>query len=482
MKSTVEALEGNKVKLSVEVEAAEFEKAVDSAFRRIAREVRIPGFRPGKAPRKVLEARLGTEYARNEALREALPEYYSEAVRTHDVDVIDSPEIDITAGEDAGDVSFDAVVEVRPSVTLAGYADLRVTVERPEVTDDELERRIDAFRTQFSELVEVDRPADEGDHVTIDIAGSLRDEPLPGLTADGYLYEIGSSGILPEVDDHLIDASTGDVLEFAAAHPDPDEDDELWFRIEVKDVKERVLPELTDEFVSEHTEFDGADAYRADLTDRILRQKRAEVRMTFRHRVGEAVAELVVDEIPEALVRHEMDGQLQNMAMRLSAQGLSIEQYLSVTGRNPDDLRAELRSAAEPAARLDLALRALAEAEAIEVTDEEVDAEFAQFAERMGVDLGQVREQFESGGQVSAVRSDLRKQKAFEWLLEQVHIVDTDGNPVDRAELEAADDEADDEAGDTDEAAPAGATQPVATAPGDTTTDDTDDTDGKDDE
>ena len=234
------------MKVSVEVDEAEFEKAIDTAFKRIAKEVRIPGFRPGKAPRRVLEARLGPEYGRSEALREALPEYYVEAVKEHEVDVIASPEFDITDGADAGAVSFDAVVEIRPTITLAGYDALTVTLTSPVPTDDEVDERIDAFRSQMGELADVERPAQEGDHVTIDIEGSLDEEPLPGLTAEDYLYEIGSGNILPEVDAELTGASAGDELDFEAEHPDPDEDEPLVCHFVVRSVKEKVLPHHTD--------------------------------------------------------------------------------------------------------------------------------------------------------------------------------------------------------------------------------------------
>ena len=171
VKTSVTELEDNKVKLSVEVDEQEFESALDAAFRKIAREVRIPGFRPGKAPRRLLEARLGEGVARGEALRDAIPDYYAKAVREHDVDVIAAPEIDITDGEEQGPIAFDAVVEVRPVVTVPGYESLRVTLPRPAATDEEIDAQIDRMRRQYAELETVERPAAEGDVVTIDVEG-----------------------------------------------------------------------------------------------------------------------------------------------------------------------------------------------------------------------------------------------------------------------------------------------------------------------
>src|SRR5688572_22186150 len=192
MKTSVEPLEGNKVKLSVEVEEQEFESRIDATMRRIAREVRIPGFRPGKAPRRLLEARMGKASVRQEAMRDALPELYAQAIRENEIDAIAAPEIDITSGGDEGPIQFDAVVEVRPLLQLAGYQGLRVTVPRPGVTDDDLQRQIDRLRQPFGELRAVTRPAQDADHVTIDIAALKDGEPVDSLTATDFLYEVGS--------------------------------------------------------------------------------------------------------------------------------------------------------------------------------------------------------------------------------------------------------------------------------------------------
>src|ERR1700730_14457187 len=181
MKTVVEPLEGNKVKLSVEIDAQEFEQALEAAFRKIAREVRIPGFRPGKAPRRVLEARMGKEAARQEAIRDSLPDYYARALRDHEVDAIAPPEIDITAGQESGSVTFDAVVEIRPQLKIAGYGGLRVTVPDPEVSEDEIQAQIDRLRNNFGELSPVSRPARDHDHLTIDLKGTRAGETLPGM-------------------------------------------------------------------------------------------------------------------------------------------------------------------------------------------------------------------------------------------------------------------------------------------------------------
>ena len=455
MKTSVESLEGNKVKVSVEVDEDEFETAVDSAFKRIAHEVRIPGFRPGKAPRKLLEARLGAGVAREEALREALPGYYAEAVREHEVDVIAAPEIDITDGEESGAVTFDAVVEVRPKVTVDGYRDLTVEIPAPVPGEDEIDAQVERLRDQFGELETVERPATTGDHVRIDIAGSVDGEPVEGLTADDYLYPLGSEGIVPEIDARLTGAKVGDILEFDAAHPDPDEDATLHFRVLVKEVKEKVLPEVTDEWANEASEFDTVEELRDDYRSRMARVRAAQSAMAAQARTAEALAGLVDLEPPEPMVTAEMQDQLQNLAMRLQAQGMDLDQYAAITGQEPEAMVAELREGAEQAVRIDLALRAVADAEGIEVTEAQLDEEYERLAERFGESVDDVRHQFEHHAGTAGLRADLRKRAALEWLVDQVALVDEDGNEVDRALLEPPDDDAADaEDADAEDADP----------------------------
>jgi trigger factor len=436
VKSTVEALEGNKVKLSVEVDQSEIDKAIDGAFKRIAREVRIPGFRPGKAPRRVLEARLGLDMARQEALRDALPEWYAQAVVENDVDVIAAPEIDITAGAEDGDVVFDAVVEVRPKINVAGYQSLRVPVPSPIVTDEDVDAQLERLRGQFGELQTVERPARDGDHVSIDIAGSVRDEPIDGLTADDYLYEVGSASIVPEMDDQLRGAKVGDILVFDAEHPDPDEEDAISLRILVKEVKEKVLPDLNDEWANEASEFETVEALRDDFRTRISAVKRVQSQLALRQGVIAELVKLVDDEPPEALVDMEVDRRARDLVHRLQHQGASVEQYLMATGKTGDQLTDELKEQALEAVKADLALRAVTEAEGITADDTEVDAEVERLAAQLEQKPQKLRKELERGGQIEAVRSDVTRGKALEWLADHAEVVDEDGNVIDRALLE----------------------------------------------
>jgi len=468
VKTSVEPIEGNKVKVSVEVDEQEFDKAIDAAFKKLSREVRIPGFRPGKAPRRVLEARIGPEVGRGQALQDSIPEFYARAVTENEVDVIAAPELEITEGEESGPVAFEAVVEVRPVVQVPGYGSLRVTIESIAPDEEQVAEQIQRLRTQFGELTEVDRPAVEGDFVTIDIAGSQDGEPIAQLTAEDYLYEVGSGGILPEVDEHLVGATSGATLAFDAALPgatppsaesddedadgdddeDEDEDDEtppgLQFEVIVKDIKERVLPDLDDTFASEASEFETLAELEDDLRNRSVAVKKVQAQMALRERTGEVLAELVEDEIPDPLIAQEMNQRLQDLSMRLEAQGMNLDTWIAMSGKQPDEVVAELRETATTAVRVDLALRAVAEAEGIECTDDDLEQEFAQVAERLNIKAKEVRRQFERAEQVPAVRSDVKKRKAFDWLLERVEIVDEDGTIIDRADLELPDTSDDD--------------------------------------
>lgn len=460
MKTSVEPIEGNKVKVSVEVDEQEFDKAIDAAFKKLSREVRVPGFRPGKAPRRVLEARIGPEVGRGQALQDSIPEFYARAVTENEVDVIAAPELEITEGEESGPVAFEAVVEVRPVVQVPGYGSLRVTLESIAPDEEQVAEQIQRLRTQFGELIEVDRPAAEGDFVTIDIAGSRDGEPIAQLTAEDYLYEVGSGGILPEVDEQLVGAAAGSNLEFAAAlpggtPPSDDDDDEsdddddeappaLQFEVTVKDIKERVLPDLDDDFASEASEFGTLAELEEDLRNRSVAVKRVQAQMALREKTGEVLAELVSDEIPDPLIGAEMNQRLQDLSMRLEAQGMNLDTWIAMSGKQPDEVIAELRETATTAVRVDLALRAVAEAEGIECTDEDLEQEFAQVAERLNIKAKEVRRQFERAEQVPAVRSDVKKRKAFDWLLGRVEIVDEDGTTIDRADLELPDTSDDD--------------------------------------
>jgi trigger factor len=435
MRATTEPLEGNLIRLSVEIDEPEFDRALGDVVRTLSRQVRVPGFRPGKVPRKVLEARMGGATAlRAEALREALPDFYAQAVVDTEIDPIAQPEIDITSGEDSGAVTFDAVVQVRPSVNIPGYDGLSVTLPGLAVTDDEMQRQLDRLRENDAVLETVDRPAIDGDLVTIDLHGNdATDAEIVGV--DDYLYEVGTGTVVPELDAELHGAKAGAILGFDAANPN-DPEQSVAFRVLVKDVKVKKLPEVTDEWAAESSEFSTVEELKADIAERMGRVKLMQSQFALRQNAVDAIAALVPDEdVPEVLVDAEVNERLHDLQHRLEAQKMGLAEYFQATGTSPDELLAAVRTDAHAAVKADLALRALADAEELTLSDEDLDAEITTMAERMGSTPAALRAQLDTAGRTGAVRSELRKGKALEWLLDHVALFDEEGHAMSRDDL-----------------------------------------------
>lgn len=427
MKSTIEALEGNKVKLSVEVAEDEFDRNIDAAFRKIAREVRLPGFRPGKAPRKVLEARIGLESARAQAIQDAIPEYLTKAVREHDVDLIATPDVSLTSGETEGSVSFDATCEVRPQIELPGYESLRVELVNPRLSDDELEEAVATEVRRHGRLVDVDRPAAAGDTVVIDLVGTRDGEPVPGLNVDEWTYEVGKGWIAPGFDDQLTGAKKGDVLKFSAV-PNGTEN-EADFEVTIVKVQELELPAVTDEWVAETiADADTVDGWRDALRARHEESRTMQMRQIVVDRLTDALADLVTIDVPESMVAGDLQARTQNMIQQMQAQGISIEQWLQITGQDPDSFIAGLKVQSEKAVRVDLALRAVAVARSIEITDDDLEAEYDAIAVRVGEKAARVRKLYEQNDGVGDLVASMRKQQALDWLVHNATYVDQDGN------------------------------------------------------
>jgi trigger factor len=374
-------------------------------------------------------------------LNDALPDYYSEAVLANEVDVIAPPEIEITDGQESGTIKFDATVEVRPVITITGYNELAIEIPSPTPSDDEIDAQLERFRNQYGELEVVERAADSGDYVTIDIEGSQNGEVLEGLVASAYLYEVGSAGIVPELDEQLVGVLAGDSRSFDAPHPNGEEEDPLHFEVTVTEVKAKVLPDLDDEFAAQASEFETMAEWRDDLVTRMTEVRKAQSQMIVREKIGEALAELVTDELPEPLIAAEMNERLQDMAMRLQAQGLTLEQWLQFSGTDTEQFLDDLKSMADRSARVDLALRAIALAETIEVLDEDLDLEFEAVAARVQQSSDNVREQLTDAGHLPALKTDISKRKALDWLTESVTITDEAGNSIVFADLAVADDD-----------------------------------------
>ncbi|MCP3939382.1 MAG: trigger factor [Actinomycetia bacterium] len=436
MTSSVETLDDNMIKLSVEVDEKTFDVAVDSAFKKIAREVRIPGFRHGRVPRKVLEARIGVSYARAEAMEESMGVYYAAAVRQEQVDVIGRPDIDITGGEEDGPLTFAATVETRPSVEISGYDNLTIEIPSPVIDDDDVQQQIDNIRGRSASLEDIERSATAGDFVTIDIEGTVDGEPLPGLNAEDYSYEVGTGVVGEELDENLEGASAGDVLDFSSDHP-VQEDTVIDFHVDVKVVQEKVLPELTDEWVDENTDFETVDEMTSDITQRLVDAARTRASQALREEAAGAAGDLIDGDVSEALVDAEMTEQIQHLGYSLQAQGLAMEQWLAFNGKSQEEFAEDLREGSTKSARVDLALRAIATAEGLDPDDTDIDEEIERIAVQLGDKPAAVRQRLDESDGLMSVVADLKKRSALEWLTDHVAIVDDEsGEPIERSLLD----------------------------------------------
>ena len=442
MKSVVEPLEGNKVKVRIELDDAEFTTALDEAWGTIAKEASLPGFRKGKVPKQVVKSRVDASFARGEAIQTAVPRAYEDALREHEIDAIAQPDIELDEGAEEGPVIFTATVEVRPELTLEGYGSLEVTVANPHPADDEVADQIDKLRTQFGGLVDVERAVGQDDYVTINLVASRDGEEIAGMTAENYLYQVGSGGVVPELDTNLVGLEQGESSTFEAADPtaapsEADEDDAddsqatITLEVEVLGIQERELPELTDEWVADATEFETVAELRDDIVDRMSGQARDRAQSQVRNELATALVELVTDEVPEALVQAAAQEQLESMARMLSQSGIELGQYLQMTGQQPDEFRAQLTEEGARQAKVDLALRAVAADQNLAPSDEELDEELAHLAVHAEVELETARTNLADNGQMPALRADIAKRKAMDWLIDTASITDASGAPVD---------------------------------------------------
>ena len=431
MRATVTTLDNNRVKLNVEVDLDEMSEAIDLAAKELSRQVSVKGFRKGKVPKNVLVAHLGgAEVLRSEAIRESLPNFYARAVADTLIDPIGQPQIDITAGEEEGPLVFDAEVEVRPEVAISGHKALRVTIPSPQVSDVELEAQIDRYRETDAVLREVERPIVSGDLVTMDVKVTKvasEDEPLEMAE---YMYTVGSGTITDGVDELILGLKAGETL---SVNGNLEPGVVATFDMNLKQVRERELPELSDEWVIENTDWQGADDMRDSILAQLRSRKIVEAQMSQRDAMLMALSDLVPEsEVSETLVAAETEERLHDLGHRLGEQNLSLETFLQVTNQTPDVLLEKLREDARRAVRIDLGLRAIAREEGLEPTPEEIDEELEKTAASMATDADVLRTNLRDTGRTVAFSAEVAKMKASRWLLEHVTFVDPQGVEVNR--------------------------------------------------
>lgn len=434
MRATSTTLDNNRIKLIVELDDSEMDQALDAAAVSLAKQVSVKGFRKGKVPKNVLVAHIGgLEVLRSEAIRESMPDFYARAIADTLIDPIGQPEINITGGEQEGALTFEAEVEVRPVVTISGQRDLRVTIPSPNVNDDEIEAQINRYRETDAVLEDVDRPIVTGDLVTMDVRVQQIATEAEPLEMSDFMYTVGSGTITEGVDELILGLRAGEELKL---NGNVGEGVVATYELKLKQVKERILPELTDEWVEENTEWATDQEMRDAIVTQMRRMKIVEAQMSQRDATLVALGELVdIDVVPEVLVDAETNERLHDLGHRLSQQQMTLEMFLQVTNQSPEQLLETLREDAVRGVRIDLALRALAVAEQLEPTAEEIEEELATTAASMNVDPELLRTNLRDTGRVVAFNAEVAKMKASRWLTDNVTFVDPEGLEIDRALL-----------------------------------------------
>ena len=436
MKSTVEQLSPTRVRINVEVPFEELKPDFDRAYKALAKQVRIPGFRPGKAPAKLLEARLGRGAILEQVVNDALPGRYSEAVTTSEVQVLGQPEIEITKIEDGQELAFAAEVDCRPEIALPDYSDIQVTVDPIEVTDDDIDQQLQSLRQRFGTLTGVDRPVQDGDFLSIDLSATVDGEDVPEAATTGLSHEVGSGQLIEGLDEAVIGLSAGESKQFsstlvAGAHAGK----EAQITVTVGTVKERELPAADDEFAQLASEFDTMEELTEDLRTRVERTKKVEQAGAIRDQVLEKLLDSVEVPLPEGVVKAEVDAVEHDAIHGFDHDETKFVEALEAQGSSREEFDAETKESAEKSVKTQLLLDAVAEAENTQVGQEELTERILFQAQRYGMPPEQFIQQIQQAGQLGAVFADVRRGKALAGVVGRVQVTDTAGNTVDTEEM-----------------------------------------------
>ena len=431
MQTTVETTEKHTVKLTIEVPEDEFAKDLDRTYRAIANEVKIAGFRKGKAPRPIIDAQVGQEVVLEEFVNATVPTYFRTAVSEEDLAPIGNPDVDVEQLEPGKPFIFTATVEIRPRLELTPDDYRGVQVERPstEVTDEEVESWLERLRRQFAELEPVSRPAQEGDFVTVNVKVAKDGQEVESLTRDDYLYSVGSGELGEAMDQQVPGKKPGDILDFDGTLP-PALPEELagaqaHFTVLVKDVKGLRLPEADDGFATTASEFDTLDELKADLREKIHEAREREAQGVIRDRVLQAIVDRVDLELPDSLIDDETEHRVAHAEERATRYGLSLDQMLEMQGWDRARLTEDSRDHAVRGIKADLVLESVARVEDLQITAEEIGAEIGALAQAYDRDPKELAKELDRTGQVVTLAGDIIRSKALDILLE--HAVLTDG-------------------------------------------------------
>jgi trigger factor len=436
VRSTLEAVEPTKVRINVVVEPEELRPAIDRTARRLSREVRVPGFRKGKVPRQVIEARIGRDALLAEAIeQEAVPEFYAKAIQELGVQPLSRAQVEPPDYTDGEPLSFSATFEVKPELDLPPYRG--VEVERPalEVTDEHVDAQLERLRDRVAQLEVIGRPLASGDFAQIDLRATHHTDEIPELTRSDFLYEVGSGTVVPKLDEELEGKRKGDILKFNATLPEEAGEDlagrEVTFSVLVKEAKAKVLPKLDDDFAQEASEFDTLDELRADLRERLEQAAEAQRASELETRVLQAYLDQVEVPLPESLVHDELHYRANRFAQQLQYMGANLEQYLQAVGQTSEEIEADLRAQAERAVKAQLVLDAIARAEGFEASEAEIETELARQAQRVNRSPEEVRKAL-ADGRAGVIAGDILRSKALAFMVE--HAEQHDPAPDDASE------------------------------------------------
>ena len=436
LQTTTERLDKDRVKLRVELPAGALDGAVAAAYKRWANDIKVPGFRKGKVPRQLIDQRVGPEVIREEALRDALPDFYIEALRAEDLEAIAPPEIQVIEFEPDTPIIFEATVDVRPEIRLPDPSTLEITAPPAEVTDQDVDEQLERLRDRFAELETVGREVRRGDFALIDLKGYRHDELVEGATAPDFLYEVGSRTGPPKLDEELEGNRPGAILKFTDSvhiHRDdePEHDhshmEEISFTVLLKEVKTKKLPALDDEFAKTVGEFDTLDALREDLRERLADVKKNLVEEELRVSALTVLVEASDLEPPEKLIEGEFEHRLEHFEADLARAGLSMDEYGKSVELTDLEIRKDLRTQAGRSVKAELLLEEIARQQDIQVTDEDFGREIAMLAARTQRKPQEIAKELADSGRLRAVAADIMRRKALDYLVDNVNVKPNEG-------------------------------------------------------
>lgn len=436
MKSTVEQLSPTRVRINVEVPFAELEPDFQRAYKELAKQVRLPGFRPGKAPAKLLEARIGREAMLDQIVNDALPSRYGQAVAESDVQPLGRPNIEVTKKEYGQDLQFTAEVDIRPKISPPDLSALTVSVDPIEIGEDDVDAELQSLRTRFGTLTAVDRPVAVGDVVSIDLSATVDGEDIPNAAAEGLSHEVGSGRLIAGLDDAVVGLSADESRVFTAKLAAGEHaGQEAQVTVTVRSVKERELPEPDDEFAQLASEFDSIDELRASLSDQVRQAKRAQQAEQIRNATIDALLEQVDVPLPESYVQAQFDSVLHSALSGLNHDEARFNELLVEQGSSRAAFDAEARTASEKDVKRQLLLDALADELQVQVGQEDLTERLVTTSRQYGIEPQQLFGYLQERNQLPTMFADVRRELAIRAAVEAATVTDSDGNTIDTSEF-----------------------------------------------